>query len=158
MLYENYFNIIHNRHNDVLLPLATGTELNAKIVLVCPGAEAAAGFSKQQQTLDWLFRKLFDAQISNENEIEHLKLVESFSLNNLDDIKYGMNLVLRVTKMGLTRDEIAKISQNRSLFGADSMIYVLSSLDSGISIDSYAKGHCEEFQSIIRLCNNNIRV
>lgn len=167
LLYENYFNIIHDRYDDVILPLPaeeklttlssssssaplSSSQLNVKLVLVCP--------SEANTLQKWLLKKFFDIEHRmGEHDWENMKRVEQFALNSLDENKYGISLVLRLVKGRLSRDEYERCYRNRILYAADCVIYVLMPVASDRLGSDYLKENRDIFQSIVKL-SSSIRV
>jgi hypothetical protein len=172
LLYENYFNIVHDRNTNVILPLpidpsgglaSSSNELNAKTVFVYPNTNSSSGESEEtsRQIRRWLVKKFFNFEENSDSEFDSesdlFKRIESFSLNSLDENKYGVNYVLRISKMRMSQGEFEKATRNRSLFGANSAIFVLMPL-LGSNLNSYLRENQNAFEMISQLCGHSIRV
>ena len=178
LLYENYFNIVHDRNTNVILPLPidpsgslstnngdnsnSSNELNAKTIFVYPNTNSSGENEEtSRQIRRWLVKKFFNVEENSNSEFDTesdmFKRIESFSLNSLDENKYGVNYVLRISKMRMSQDEFEKAARNRSLFGANSAIFVLMPL-LGSNLNSYLRENQNAFEMISQLCGHSIRV
>lgn len=178
LLYENYFNIVHDRNTNVILPLpsdpsgglanngdssSSSNELNAKTIFVYPNTNNSSVENEEtsRQIRRWLVKKFFNVEENSDSEFDSesdlFKRIESFSLNSLDENKYGINYVLRISKMRMSQGEFEKAARNRSLFGANSAIFVLMPL-LGSNLNSYLREIQNAFEMISQLSGHSIRV
>lgn len=156
---------MHNRHSNVVLPLpneitqetdnSTKSEINIKTIFAYPNLTSPdAATSKSHQIVKWLLKKIFDFEMTETANYHDLKRIERFSLNSLDENKFGINYVLKLCKTLMSRDEYETKRENRSLFGANSILFLLLPLKINENFNSYLKENRELFHTTVRLFLN----
>jgi hypothetical protein len=135
ILYDNYFNIVHNREEDVVIQ----SESLVKTVLALPklvqNSKSSGEEEEEAAYLNrWLTRRFlhFNKQTNN-YKIEHL---EEFFLPKSGchqrDASFGLDFCLKMCRTRLTTKEYNEKRTKRSLYGANSLIFVLFPLKNDV--------------------------
>ena len=169
LLFVNYFNIVHDNEEEVFLsPCITNlltiqpsdssalpkiNEIYLKSVLVMPLNERDDENNKAIE--HWLMRKFFEFNL-NTNSYKTLRL-ESFCLNALQKIQYVVKFCLKLFKTNLKREEYEVKERKRSLYGANSMIFVLMPFNETNWETYLAENRCH-LRETLKLFNENVHV
>jgi hypothetical protein len=192
LLLDNYFNIIRNKENFLIIPPpalthsthqlysspqaskdymnynnttllpATNNELFVKTIVALPSLLKKMPDKNDDENTEgikrWLLSKFFHFNSKNmKYETQHL---ESFCVNNLKTSKYGMKFCIKLCSDSMSKTELQKKSNQRSLYGSNSMVFVLMPVNerSEDEFIKYKNKNRENFLKILSLFNENLKL
>lgn len=144
---ENFFDIINNRDDDVILPPNISHELFAKIPI------AMGKLNTESEDIEavkrWLLAKFFTNNQNSHNE--------SLSVTHLHSNAYGLRFCTRLCQTGLTRSEYELKLNKREFYGSNSLIFVLQPCEDE-EYEKYLFQSRKNFFQILRLFNENLEL
>ena len=157
LLLANYFDIIHNRDEQVLLPATASHELLAKIVVAMPRLNARN--QDMEAIKRWLMTKLFRFSTNDKVYSYETQHSEQLAVNMLHTNPYGLRFSIRVCPTDMSASELATKLNKRQLYGANALMFILMPLecaDSAIEFTNYLHKMRHDFYQILRLFNENL--
>ena len=166
LILDNYFNIIHNRDDCLILPIPKydqdyiqNNELLIKTIVAIEPLSNSSNLDCDDEAIKrWLMNKFFhfDSKKTYSYETKH---IENACVNLLKSDKYGIKFCIKYQSSIMNQNEYESKLKSRSLFGSCSMVYVFMPHDPNkISFQHYLNENRENFHKILKLFNENIEL
>lgn len=144
ILLENYFDIIHNRDDQVLMPANMNHELFAKIVISLPKLNSEN--EDKEAIKRWLMMKFFQP-----GQTSH---IENLCVTMLHSNTYGLKFNSKLCTTNQSQYEFECKLKKREFYGANALVFALMPCDE--DLHTYSKRMKREFFQVLKLFNENL--
>ncbi len=181
ILYENYFHIINNRDDSIILPplspstasasaslnlndsldkstfnLNNSNELFTKTVLIMPKLTDSADDQELDGIKHWLKNKFF--RFDSAQTCYETNHIENLFVTTLHSNTYGLRFCIKVCSSDLSQHQYETKLAKRTLYGSNSIIYILPPLKTNETFESYSNENQKTIRKVLRLFNENLDV
>jgi hypothetical protein len=161
LLIENYFSIIGNRDDDVLLapqinPVSQdiNNQLFVKMVLAMPVSDLLSTSSTEEC---WLIRKFFDSNDTQKLTDDNHRELQCLGLNQLSSDEYGIKFCLRLFKTNRQASDYQAKRASRNLYATNAVVFVFMPLRANENNNNYMRENQSRFVSLLQAIESTVQ-